>query len=501
MQKIKSIKIENSGITLIALVITIIVLLILAGVALNALVGDSGILSNAEKAKEQTIAVNTKEQVALAVQAALTKGYAEGHAKITEDDLMEELNGTLGEGKYEITEGEATWRLSVGGYEVYISENGKIEKALPKAEGTTPWLPKGFSQVKGTDLSNGLTIANTSDGTPGTQNYVWIEVPATEQTITLSDGTTQKIHLAEAKTDEEIMEALELYAGKGTNADYTKGSSNQNYSSWKDEWYDKNGKTKETGATNLKDTDGCGMTYDEYQKAYSKMLNSIKKYGGFWLAQYEAGIAYEEGKTSTNRTKSSARIINPISANYAKDQYPYNWVYLSEAQKIANADSTSKYTSSIPFGIQWDLVCKYIEVKTALEYQDIATTSSWGNYQNTLYTPSSTAKYSIDYGEKFNSVVTDGITYSKIVSSNILLTTGAIESTTASKDASPMNIYDLAGNLFEWTLERPAVYVYGPCSYRGGNYGNNSLRYQASYRYDTLTTIGYDGHGFRSVLY
>ena len=79
----KNLKIKERGITLIALVITIIVLLILAGVALSMLTGDSGILSNAEKAKEQTNLANSKEQVQLAVQGALTEAYAKGQGTIT----------------------------------------------------------------------------------------------------------------------------------------------------------------------------------------------------------------------------------------------------------------------------------------------------------------------------------------------------------------------------------------------------------------------------------
>ena len=90
MQKLKSIKREKSGITLISLVITIIVLLILAGVTLNALLGDSGILNNAQRAKEQTIASNNKEQIQLIVQSILIKG----NDKITGDKLKEELNKT-----------------------------------------------------------------------------------------------------------------------------------------------------------------------------------------------------------------------------------------------------------------------------------------------------------------------------------------------------------------------------------------------------------------------
>ena len=53
---------NNKGITLIALVITIVVLLILAGVTIAALSGDNGILTRAKEAKEKTIKAQQEEQ-------------------------------------------------------------------------------------------------------------------------------------------------------------------------------------------------------------------------------------------------------------------------------------------------------------------------------------------------------------------------------------------------------------------------------------------------------
>ena len=68
---------EQKGITLVALVITIIVLLILAGVSLSLISGDDGILSNASEAKKQTEISNAKDAVGLAVQT-LVSDYYEG---------------------------------------------------------------------------------------------------------------------------------------------------------------------------------------------------------------------------------------------------------------------------------------------------------------------------------------------------------------------------------------------------------------------------------------
>ncbi len=62
------------GITLIALVITIIVLLILAGVTIAALSGDNGILKRATQAKTKTVKENAEEQIKLAIMTATTEG-------------------------------------------------------------------------------------------------------------------------------------------------------------------------------------------------------------------------------------------------------------------------------------------------------------------------------------------------------------------------------------------------------------------------------------------
>lgn len=66
---------KENGITLIALVITIIVLLILAGISIAMLTGENGILSKATKAGTETILAEQKEQVALAVNALTTEYY------------------------------------------------------------------------------------------------------------------------------------------------------------------------------------------------------------------------------------------------------------------------------------------------------------------------------------------------------------------------------------------------------------------------------------------
>ena len=98
---------NQKGITLIALVITIIVLLILAGVSIAMLTGDNGILTQTNKAKVAQIDGQVKEEVNLAIQAAkmyaeeqsvsTSTGYsADAHLASTNDDVLDEMRKDLG---------------------------------------------------------------------------------------------------------------------------------------------------------------------------------------------------------------------------------------------------------------------------------------------------------------------------------------------------------------------------------------------------------------------
>ena len=82
---------EQKGITLVALVITIIVLLILAGVTIAALSGPNGILTNATNAGKDTAKSEAKEAVTMAINTILTNKYA-GVAENTTTPISEFFN-------------------------------------------------------------------------------------------------------------------------------------------------------------------------------------------------------------------------------------------------------------------------------------------------------------------------------------------------------------------------------------------------------------------------
>ena len=91
---------QQKGITLIALVITIVILLILAGVSIDLVLGDNGIIKKAQEAKDTTIISTEKEQIIMAMQAS----YDVSNAELTEEKLAEELANIVGSEKNKIND-------------------------------------------------------------------------------------------------------------------------------------------------------------------------------------------------------------------------------------------------------------------------------------------------------------------------------------------------------------------------------------------------------------
>ena len=116
---------QNKGITLIALIITIIVLLILAGVTIAALSGPNGILSNADKAKEQTAESGAREKINIAIGGSYNSTGDFDSERFKEE--ISNLGGTIEE------ETEETITVNMDGYESMIDkENGKIQEVVDR---------------------------------------------------------------------------------------------------------------------------------------------------------------------------------------------------------------------------------------------------------------------------------------------------------------------------------------------------------------------------------
>ena len=346
-------------------------------------------------------------------------------------------------------------------------------------------LPSNIKEIVENDANKGIVIKDKNEN-----EWVWVEVPKTTVFAGLTIDTTKELT---EQNYNDIKNKLVTYA-----TTYRKGSATQN-ENWTDEWYAKDGEVLVTESTaNLTDvqkklTNGCGLTYNEYKIEYQKMLKSVYTYGGFWIGRYEAGIEGSIEDVSKARiAHTDIKIGKSPKAISQKDALPYNYVYCSEAESLAREmKPNSNYISGLMFGIQWDLVCKFLEVKSGFKISDINSNSSnWGNYNNTEKAITSVkAKQSTDNGMNWKS-----ITGVKPANSSTILSSGASEET------NKMNIYDLAGNEWEWTLEKTLDSNY-PCANRGGSYNLEGAGYPVANR----SNIGIDSSSqnlsFRATFY
>ena len=132
---------NNKGITLIALVITIIVLLILAGVSIAMLTGQNGILTQASNAKSDTAKAEIAEKVNLAIQAAYAQKIADGSgvaaAALKESDVANQYNTDNGTGLATPGSGSLTVKASsatgAATYTVTLTKSGNSFAAVTKA--------------------------------------------------------------------------------------------------------------------------------------------------------------------------------------------------------------------------------------------------------------------------------------------------------------------------------------------------------------------------------
>ena len=324
-----------------------------------------------------------------------------------------------------------------------------VTSKKPKTtEGT--YLPDGFTQVEGTTLENGLTIEDSK----GNQ-YVWVEVPMTDEVY-----QTAGLNIKDFTEDEYTAIETDLHT-------YTKDY--RNGTSYKDEYY--------SDAT-------TGLTSEQYTELKQKMLKSVYQNGGFYIGKYETGI---EGTPKTSGSSSTAPTQTPVIKQNA---YPYNNVTCSQAQKLSSNMESGEYTSSLMFGVQWDLVLKYLETKGTSQADLKTNSTSIGNYNNNLWEiTNENSKYAPN-----GSGWTNGARGKKEANASILLSTGASET------FSKQGIYDIAGNVREWTLEYTSTSNY-PCALRGGRYSNGGSINPAAHRLNTNTTDYNNSFGFRVSLF
>ena len=409
---------NNKGITLVALVVTIVVLLILAGVSINLVLGNNGIIAKAQEAKTK--------------QAEASQNDLKGM-----NSLIEQMESTL-------------------------NGSGNGGKTEPE---TVPYLPSDdFHYDTSTSIDTGLVIKDGKEN-----EYVWVVVPRTAAVYkTTGLGKTTFTDADYTSIEKDLKDYTSIYVTE---------------SGYSDLYYP--------------DDKNVGWFADEtaYNNLKNSMLKSVYENGGFYVGRYEAGIE----TTGTNRTSntdknSDGKYIMPSIAPVTKaDAYPYTYVTRTQAQNLASNVNSGTKTSSLMFGVQWDLVLAFMHNKGNIADSTLTSNSTTiGNYNDNLWTiKNAKAQYSEDDGDTFTACPNP---FKKESESEILLTTGADSS------FSVQNIYDIAGNVWEFTLER-SPYTNVLCARRGGGFNVTGSDYPAALRFNVSTDFSGFNIGFRVSLF
>ena len=192
------------GITLIALVITIIVLLILAGVTIAALSGDNGILKRATQAKTKTGKENAEEQIKLAIMTATTEGLGVPDKAVLRSELTKAGFVVKTDGDdlpWEVVSGKNIFTINEDYTIDTISGIGLSKKEVKLLKGQTETITVTLTEgVSGTitwesSNTNVATVANgtiTATGTSG-EATITAKVEGTEYEATCKVIIIQKV--------------------------------------------------------------------------------------------------------------------------------------------------------------------------------------------------------------------------------------------------------------------------------------------------------------------
>ena len=267
----------------------------------------------------------------------------------------------------------------------------------------------------------------------------WVWIPVSNEDFSAMFGT--------ATDDGWTMSGTDVKTKYKTNSAIISGVTrgNPGTTDWREpgvlnnDSYDKN-------ATNLS-TAGLGANLSEMatklRDDYKNMIASIKKNGGFYVGRYELSNA------GTKKNQPSLTDTN--------------WYNLYAKCKTLGDESTT-YSRMI-WGCQWDQVCKFIN--TSGDKVSLTDSSTYGNYKN--------SSGNADVSGKGSKQVTG---YSDYWKAN--------------------NIYDIAGNCWEWTQE---AYYNGIRISRGGNYDSYGAGYPVTNRVPDNATSAGSSTSSRPVLY
>ena len=500
---------NKKGITLIALVVTVVVLIILAGVSINAVLGDNGIIKKANQAASVTKEAEVKE----AINRTILEFYLTNDYETLEDFLKAKAE----DGSIDSVTKNADGTLTVkkGEYSVTVenktnSSGGSSSGGNTGEETQTPEIKIGEAKVVANSDGTGSAITDAASVYLGNTLYITFAHSITGGTTTVD----KTIPYAVTKNGTYTFTVTGTVNGKSytknvsvtvnqfkTAKDYVAANVEVTYPDGKKVWVPEGFKIADDSASTvqggvvIEDKDGNQFvwvpvdTIADYKRtayanqnisSFSETLpedekTSVETYKGFYIGRYEAG-----DKESTGTTKATFRTNSSDAGNTVTikaDQVPYNYVTRTEAISLAEGVKNKqgyKAKTKLVSSYAWDTTIAFIE-KTVNNY---GSSSSQGNY----YNKSVTYKDITDESKPEKT---------KAENSSLLVATG---------QTTPVcNIYDMGGNVIEWTTESYSN-TRTPYALRGGSYYIMFAPCPAGDRYNG-SDDAYGYYGFRLTLF
>ena len=333
---------KEKGITLVALVITIVILIILATVTINFAFGEDGIIARAQQAKEIT------EQATKEEQEQLNSLMDEYSNILAEDSEIQEPEGPIIDGTVE----ESKQNKTVFDKKVTIQDE----------KGNTIVVPEGFkiAEDSGDTVQQGIVIedAFSEDENVRGSQYVWIPVGK----FIKDDGT---------ESNEIVLGRYTFNRSNGTprlqQAAYTDDNpTNYRQSVVIDSYFSELSTYRVGKASDGKD----GLNATAYD--LEAWVNSVKANGGYYIGRYEA--SYASGSSTSNYKAASK-----ISKNFSEDSMSYKsgtlWNNITQLGASKVAINTYKNSSN---GVRSDLMNSYAW-DTAIVYIQEAGNTNYAN--------------------------------------------------------------------------------------------------------------------------
>ena len=494
---------NKKGITLIALVVTVIVLIILAGVSINAVLGDNGIIKKANQAASVTKEAEVKEAINRTIlEFYLTNDYEtlEDFLKAKAEDgsidsVTKNADGTLTvkKGEYSVTVENKT--NSSGGSSSGGSTGGETQtpeitigeaKVVANSDGTGSAITDANSVYLGNTLYITFSHSITGGTTIVDKTIPYAVTANGTYTFTVTGTVNGKSYTKNVSVTVNQFKDVYEYMQTNTKVTYSDG----------EVWIPEGFKVAEDSASTvqggvvIEDKDGNQFVwvpvatladykrtwytgYDSFSE-YSEALpedekTSVERYKGFYIGRYEAGDK-ESTVAKTLRSSNDVTKTVTIKANQA----PYNYVTRTEAVSLAEGFATKqgyKAKTKLVSSYAWDTTIAFLQKVNS----DYGSSSEEGNYTDT----------------KFSYTDITGARQTKEKNSNVIVPTG---------QTTPVcNIYDMGGNVWERTTESYSN-TYYPYARRGGGYNSSFANYPAGGR-DGGSDVAFDLLGFRLTLF